>query len=134
MRTPLALAALLLSACGPMMQDSDVILFATEPPYHYTQEGRLVATTCRQPDGVTHLTYSALPPGCQRDQVFAAQVADPAHLTHPATPGPAAAVPIGRAANDYLYGGMAPGAVAPAVHPGGETRVIDLRGTDGAPE
>lgn len=98
----LSLAALALSGCAePMIPDSDVIRHATEPAYTYDEGGRLAATSCRadRPS-----TYSGTPSACQRDVVFARQVANPSDLVRPQTAGRPMAGPVGAAADRYLYG------------------------------
>lgn len=98
-------AALLLGGCAePMIPDSDVIRMAAEPAYTYDDAGRLAATSCR-PDRPS--TYSGTPSACQRDVVFARQVAYPDDLVRPRQAGPAAAGPVGAAADRYLAGGRA---------------------------
>lgn len=97
----------LLSGCAMWtgLPETDVIRYATEPAYTRTENGKVIATTCQTSRLDQREAYSELPPGCKRDLVFADQVANPADLTRPAQPGPAAAAPAARAANDYLYGG-----------------------------
>lgn len=105
MTRPLALAApaalICLAGCAePMIPDSDVIRHAAEPAYTYDEGGRLAATSCRadRPS-----SYSGTPSACQRDVVFARQVANPADLIQPRTPGRPVAGPVGAAADAYLY-------------------------------
>lgn len=99
----LLLLPLLAGCAEPMINDSDVIRMAAEPAYTLDEGGRLMATSCR-PDRPS--TYSGTPSACQRDVVFAHQVADPADLLRPRVPGRPAAGPIGAAADRYLYGGV----------------------------
>lgn len=95
-------ALMLLGGCAePMITDSDVIRMAAEPAYTYDEGGRLMATSCR-PDRPS--TYSGTPSACQRDVVFARQVAYPGDLVRPREAGPAAAGPVGTAADRYLTG------------------------------
>ena len=63
-----SLAALLpliaLSACNePMITDSDVIRYASEPAYTYDQGGRIFPTSCLTGRSST---YSGTPSSCQR--------------------------------------------------------------------
>lgn len=95
---------LMLGACAePMIPDSDVIRMAAEPAYTYDEGGRLAATSCRadRPS-----TYSGTPSACQRDVVFARQVAYSGDLVRPRQAGAAAAGPVGAAADRYLSGSM----------------------------
>lgn len=95
---PLLVAA---GCAEPMIPDSDVIRHAAEPAYSYDEGGRLMATACR-PDRPS--LYSGTPSACQRDVVFARQVADPRDLVRPRIAGRPAAGPVGAAADRYLYG------------------------------
>lgn len=90
---------LLLGGCAePMIRDSDVVRTGTDPAYIYGPGGGAVPTACA--GGASG--YSNTQPGCQRDLVFAQQVANPEDLVQPRTPGPGPAGPIGRAADRYL--------------------------------
>ena len=102
-----SLAALLpliaLSACNePMITDSDVIRYASEPAYTYDQGGRIFPTSCLTGRSST---YSGTPSSCQRDVVFARQVANADDLVAPRRPAPPTAGPVGRAGDTYLQGG-----------------------------
>lgn len=116
----LALLLPLLAACqAAEITDSDVIRFAPEPTYFLTDGGDVAATRCRS-DRTSG--YSELPSGCQRDLVFAAQVANQRDLIKPRQPGPAPAAPIAIAAEKYLYGEeVPPDGRAPE---GGAARII----------
>ena len=95
---PLLVAA---GCAEPMIPDSDVIRHAAAPAYGYDEGGRLMATACR-PDRPS--LYSGTPSACQRDVVFARQVANPRDLVQPRVAGRPAAGPVGAAADRYLYG------------------------------
>lgn len=95
-------ALLALSACAePMIADSDVIRYASEPAYTYDEGGRIFPTSCLTGRSST---YSGTPSSCQRDVVFARQVANPDDLVSPRKPAPPSAGPLGRAADAYLQG------------------------------
>ncbi|MFV0386020.1 hypothetical protein [Paracoccus sp. (in: a-proteobacteria)] len=89
----------LLAACEPMIRDSDVVRYAADPAFVYSESGRIIPTSCRG-----NSTYSSRASACQRDLVFAQQVTNPSDLVVPRKPGPARAYPVGRAADRYLYG------------------------------
>lgn len=100
--------ALLLSACAePMIKDSDVVRTAMDPIYTYNEGGVVIPSSC-QPGRAS--TYSGVPSRCSQDVALARQVLNPNDMVDPIAPGPAQTGPIGRAADDYLYGGQqAPG-------------------------
>lgn len=99
MRRLLCLAPFVLAACAdPMIPDSDVIQRGRDPAYSYGDGGGVLPSSCR--GGASD--YSAMPSGCQRDLVFAAQVVNPSDMVQPTPPGAASAGPIGRAADRYL--------------------------------
>lgn len=98
MKRALILTPLLLAACAePMIHDSDVIRRAADPAYTHGEAG-IVPVSCQG----NRSSYSARPSGCQRDLVFASQVANPADLVTPIQPGPGPAGPVGRAADGYI--------------------------------
>ena len=94
-------AVALLAACtDPLIKDSDVIARASAPAYGYSESGHVIPSSCQRVGGI----YSRRAPGCERDLVLARQVANPRDLVSPVSPGPAAARPLGRAADSYIYG------------------------------
>lgn len=112
------IAALALAGCDePMVRDGDVIRRAADPAYAYDKLGDVQAVSCNvsRPSG-----YSSVPSGCQRDVVFARQIARPADMIDPRRPGPAPAGPVGRAADAYAgAAGSANLAMAAATAPAG---------------
>lgn len=98
MKRALILIPLFLTACAePMISDSDVIRKAADPAYTHGEAG-IVPVSCQG----NLSSYSSRPSGCQRDLVFASQVANPSDLVAPVPPGPGPAGPVGRAADDYI--------------------------------
>ncbi|MDO5621556.1 MAG: hypothetical protein Q4G24_08820 [Paracoccus sp. (in: a-proteobacteria)] len=96
------MSVLLLAGCNdPFIQEGNVIRRAADPAYAYDDFGRVQAVACNiaQPSG-----YSSAPSACQRDVVFARQIARPSDLVDPRNPGPAPAGPVGRAADRYIGG------------------------------
>lgn len=112
----------ILTACAePLIGDGDVIRRASDPAYEYGPLGEVRAVSCNvtRPSG-----YSSVPSGCQRDVVFARQVAHPADLVDPLPPGPAPSGPVGRAAQAYDQAGDANLATAALPRQGGRAALI----------
>ncbi|RMC34926.1 hypothetical protein [Paracoccus alkanivorans] len=118
MKHTLILIPLLLASCAePMIRDSDVIRRAADPAYIHGEAG-IVPVSCQG----NLSSYSSRPSGCQRDLVFASQVANPADLIDPVSPGPGPAGPVGRAADAYIN-------PDPAAGTGATVPNLDLPGT-----
>lgn len=90
----------LLAACTDnLIKDSDVLKHAANPLYVYSESGHVIPSSCQN----TSSGYSSRAPRCESDLILARQVSNPRDLVDPQRPGPAAAGPVGRAAESYLY-------------------------------
>ncbi|PZO67374.1 MAG: hypothetical protein DI498_03305 [Paracoccus denitrificans] len=84
-----------------LIKDSDVIRHASNPRYVYSDSGNITPASCQG----TSSGYSARASRCESDLILSRQVTNKRDLVVPQSVGPAAAGPIGRAADTYLSGG-----------------------------
>jgi len=114
MRYQLLVIPLFAAACAEPITSGkgpSPMIEGVTPPFFVTSGHQTLPASCLRK---TQPGFGLVPPGCTRDTVFAAQVADPRDLVRPVIPGAAPLVPSTIASSQLVQSGIV------ADEPGGD--------------